>query len=181
MKGVGLGEAGRYNRLVNRTIHTPSTKGLGLLVFAASIALLFPPAAGRLLGQSKPTGILGTWTGTSTCVGDRPACKNETVVYRFVPIEGHPTQVRLLADKIIDGKRVPMGALVFDYHAETGEARSEFRVGRTHGIWSYTVAGDEIKGTLVILPEGSVGRDVKAHRVADDQVPAAPAIAEYDS
>lgn len=27
--------------------------------------------------------VVGTWTGESLCVGNRPACQNEVVVYRF--------------------------------------------------------------------------------------------------
>src|SRR5215831_20015363 len=41
--------------------------------------------------------VLGSWKGESICVGDRPACKNEVVVYRFrflhsiwrVPLPNH--------------------------------------------------------------------------------------------
>ena len=124
--------------------------------------------------------ILGTWTGTSTCVGKRQACKNETVVYRFIVLNGHPEQVRLLADKILEGKRVPMGALVFDVDQQSRTVRSEFRRGQTHGVWSYTVAGDAMTGALVLLPEGSKGREVKAHRAKEREVPEAPPLSDYD-
>ncbi len=130
--------------------------------------------------QSTVSAIVGTWAGTSTCVGGRPACKNEAVVYRFVPVDGHPNQVRLLADKVVDGKRVPMGALVFDRDEATGKLRCEFERGQTHGVWSYTVAGDSMKGTLVILPEGTVGRDVSVRRANNDDLPEAPPISDYD-
>jgi hypothetical protein len=138
------------------------------------------PASKPVLWQSKQIAISGTWTGTSTCVGNRPACKNETVVYRFVPVDSHPEQVRLLADKIIDGKRFPMYALVFEYEEQTGKLTSEFTRGNTHGIWSYSIAGESMTGALVVLPERSVARDVKARRVKDAEVPVAPAIHEYD-
>ena len=124
--------------------------------------------------------LAGTWTGTSTCVGDRPACKNETVVYRFVPLDGHPSQLRLLADKILDGKRVPMGALVFDVDERSRTLRSEFTVGQTHGVWSFAVTADSMTGTLVILPEESIGRDVKVHRVNESEVPPAPSPSDYE-
>lgn len=130
--------------------------------------------------QTTVNAIAGTWTGTSTCVGNRPACRNETVVYRFVLIDGNPHQVRLLADKVVDGRRVAMGALVFDVNETSGVLRSEFKRGQTHGVWSYTVAGDTMTGTLVILPEGTVGRDVKVRRVNDDSVPEAPPVSDYD-
>ncbi len=124
--------------------------------------------------------ILGTWTGTSTCVGNRPACKNETVVYRVVPVAGNPRQVRLLADKIIDGKRIPMGALVFDVDAASHTARGEFKIGQTHGLWLYTVADDTMTGTLQILPEGTKARDVHVRRTTDKDLPEAPPLSEYD-
>ncbi|HXH91975.1 MAG TPA: hypothetical protein VNN25_10380 [Thermoanaerobaculia bacterium] len=125
--------------------------------------------------------VVGTWTGTSTCVGNRPACKNETVVYRFVPLDGHPNQVRLYADKIIDGKRVPMGALVFEVDEHRGTLRGEFTRGQTQGEWSFAVIGKTMTGKLVILPERSVGRDVKARRPTGAEVPAAPPVSDYDN
>jgi len=150
------------------------------VALAGWLAATSVSASTGVTGQTTPTALAGTWTGTSTCIGNRPACKNETVVYRFVPVADHPEQVRLLADKIVDGKRVPMGALVFEYDTRTGELSSQFTRGNTHGIWSYTVAGETTTGKLVVLPERSIGRDVKVHRVADSEVPTAPALGEYD-
>lgn len=164
----------------NRKLPAAFVKSVHVLVLFPCLAAIVTPATLPLFGQATQSGIAGTWTGTSTCVGDRPACKNETVVYRFIPLEGLPAQVRLLADKIIDGKRVPMGALVFDYDGDTAKVRSEFTRGQTHAVWSYSVSENTMKGTLVILPDRSVVRDVIAHRVRDDQVPAAPAMSEYD-
>ena len=132
------------------------------------------------LPASGKSPLDGTWTGTSTCVGNRPACKNEVVVYRFVPIKDDPGRFRQLADKIIEGKRVPMAVLDCDFDERTGTVRSEFRVGNTHGVWTFTVKGDTMTGELIILPEGSRGRDVKAHRVKDTDVPPAPADKEYE-
>ena len=60
--------------------------------------------------------VLGTWRGTSTCT-DRvaaPACQDETVVYDFR--RGDKTgSVVAKADKIVNGKREPMGELEFAY------------------------------------------------------------------
>lgn len=134
-------------------------------------------------GPPRPSGlddIAGTWTGTSTCVGDRPACKDETVVYRFVPLDGRPGQVRLLADKIIDGKRVPMGALVCDVEEHDRTLRGEFSVGRTHGVWSFAVEGDSMTGKLVILPEGSMARRVVVRRASESDLPPAPPLSDYE-
>ena len=78
--------------------------------------------------------VVCTWTGESICVGNRPACKNEMVVYRFEPVVCKSTLVTLLADKIIKGKRVPMYKLDFQYD----EAKRTLSCGR----WEYRIAGD---------------------------------------
>ena len=152
------------------------------LIAAACCCLTFDAslAAGGPYQDSALGFIVGTWTGTSTCVGNRPACKNETVVYRFVPVDGHPEQVRLYADKILDGKRVPMGALVLEVDQQSRRLRGEFTRGQTHGEWSYAVQGDTLTGQLVILPDRAVGRDVKAHRAKETEVPPAPPSSDYE-
>src|SRR5436305_1657485 len=80
-----------------------------------------------------PPPVLGTWKGESICVGNRPACKNEVVVYRFEAVPGKAGIVLQLADKIIDGQRVPMGKLEFQYNEAKGELSGEFTRGQTHG------------------------------------------------
>lgn len=165
------------------------TRIRNLLVVAAGVMAI--ASTGSVRSYSSPVArephqtpaldfILGTWTGTSTCVGNRPACKDETVVYRFVALEGHPGQVRLLADKILRGKRVPMGALVFDVAPQSRTVRSEFTRGRTHGVWSFTVAESTMTGTLLVLPDSSSAREVKAHRADAPDVPKAPPLSDYD-
>ena len=127
-----------------------------------------------LPGRAAPP-VIGTWTGESICSGDRPACKNEVVVYRFEPIAGKPGLVTMLADKIIEGKREPMGKLDFQYDEAKGTLSCEFTRGQTHGLWQFQISGDTMEGTLVVLPDRAVGRRVKVRRVREDQVPAAPA------
>jgi len=117
--------------------------------------------------------VLGTWAGTSTCVGNRSACKDENVVYRFAPIDGRSSRVRLFADKVIEGKRVPMGAL--DFTTSKDRLSCEFKRGSAHGLWEFTVSGDSIVGTLVLLPGRDLARRVRVHRVAEGSVPPAPA------
>ena len=129
--------------------------------------------------RADVTRVLGTWAGDSICIGDRPACKNEHVIYRFVAVDGRPGIVRQLADKVIDGKRVPMGALEFEYNDADATLTSEFTRGQTHGVWAYKVSGDMMTGTLMILPDKSLGRRVTVRRVREDQVPKAPGLEEY--
>src|SRR5262249_19809216 len=90
--------SGRLRRGVRMT-RIVSCLALVLAVGATSVCSARPPD-----DRSGVAAILGTWTGSSICVGNRPACKNEEVVYRFLAVEGQPQLVRLLADKIIDGK-----------------------------------------------------------------------------
>lgn len=131
--------------------------------------------------EAKIAAYAGTWTGTSTCVAkNRPACKNEVIVYRFMPFPSAPWQTRLLADKIVEGKRLPMGAFIFQYDDKTGGIRAEFKVGNTHGVWEFLAQGDSLSGALIILPDGEKGRDVRAIRSDESKVPPAPALKEYD-
>ncbi|HET6349094.1 MAG TPA: hypothetical protein VFH88_08425, partial [Candidatus Krumholzibacteria bacterium] len=131
------------------------------VAWTALAALLLSAAVGYATGQLPPTEsrkpipgedevalFKGTWTGTSKCLGDHPACKDEIVVYRFVPFVGAPWQLRVLADKIIDGKRQPMGALMFLYDRPTHTMRCEFTRPNAHGIWSFAAQGDSLVGQL---------------------------------
>jgi hypothetical protein len=161
-------------------VSRPARFGWCAAAFAICCSLASQAATTSDAPSSPLDFVVGTWTGTSTCVGNRPACKNETIVYRFVPVEGHPTQVTLYADKIIDAKRLAMGALVLDVDAQHGTLRGTFTRRQTHGEWSFAVTGKTMTGNLVILPERSVGRDVKARRASETEVPAAPPLSDYD-
>jgi hypothetical protein len=153
------------------------------MVPAVVLATLFaaaPLAPGRAAAPARaaPPAAIGTWAGSSTCVGDRPACKNESVVYRIVSLgDGAATKVRLYGDKVLDGRRVPMGAL--DFVVNGARLSCEFTIGSTHGLWEFTVAGDTMEGTLVMLPERDLGRRVAVKRVAEDKVPPPPPVEDY--
>ena len=86
----------------------------------------------------------------------------------------------MFGDKVIEGKRVPMGMLVFDVDEPNRTLRSEFHAGQTHGVWSFTVVEDAMTGTLLILPDKSTARNVSVHRTNDSDVPPAPPLSEYD-
>lgn len=147
-------------------------RSLILGLFVASVA-----TSGRGQGLARPmsaAGVTGTWSGESVCVGNRVACKNETVVYRLEPVAGKSTVVSLFADKIIKGKRIPMYKLDFQYDETRHTLSSEFTQGHTHGTWEYKVTNDAMEGTGIVLPGNSVVRRVKLRRVKEDQMPAAP-------
>ena len=65
--------------------------------------------SGAIAGKQPAPSVIGTWKGDSTCRENRPACKNEVVVYRFEAVAGKPDVILWFADKIVDGKREPMG------------------------------------------------------------------------
>ena len=136
-------------------------------------ALSAPPPA-------EPT-VLGTWKGESVCVGNNPKCKNEIAVYRFEAIPGKVGIVLQLADKIVDGKRDPMGKLEYQYDKAKGELSCEFTVMQTHGLWQLKVTGNSMEGTLVLLPDRNVVRRVNLKKVSEDEVPPPPARESYDS
>jgi hypothetical protein len=106
--------------------------------------------------------IVGTWRGTSACV-DReaaPSCTDEQVIYEIVARPGQPGSVTVNADKVVDGKRVPMGPLDFNYEAESRSWTSELKTTRTQALWRLSVSGTTISGTLTLLPSKAVVRRV---------------------
>ncbi len=104
--------------------------------------------------------IVGTWRGTSACVDRQaaPACTDEKVVYDIVATPGQPDAVKVTADKLADGKRVPMGTLDFTYEAASRSWASEWETPRTHALWRLSVSGTTISGTLTLLPSKAVVR-----------------------
>jgi len=80
------------------------------------LGLLFVTAA---MSGRPADEILGTWRGSSVC-SDRaaaPSCNDEQMVYEISTIPGKPNMVKVQADRIVDGKRVPMGDLEFTQDA----------------------------------------------------------------
>ena len=159
----------------NRTTHSTL---LGLIVAAIALAAVVASPATVAQEKSKPS-IFGTWTGESICVGPFPACKNETVVYRFLPVDGKPDGAALYGDKIIDGVREPMGKLDVVFDAVKGTATAEFTVRTTHGVFEFTFDDSRMTGSLFILPERTKGRAIKVHRVSESDVPPAPPLDQY--
>ncbi len=131
-----------------------------------ALAALAALAAAGALAAAEPGRILGTWKGTSTCVGnpDYPACRDEVVVYEVREAAAGGNAVTLSAFKIVDGEKALMGEMDFAYDAKQGAWLSELRTPRVHGLWAFVVRGDEITGTLVDLPSKHLVRNVAARR-----------------
>ena len=152
----------------------------GLIIAAFLVACSSSGKAQATARQMSASDVVGTWMGESICAGNRPACKNEVVVYRFEPVAGKSTVITLLADKIIKRKRVPMYKLDFQYDEPRRTLSCEFAKGHTRGTWQYKIFGDTIEGTGTVSAANSVARRVKVKRVREDQVPAAPDHQSYE-
>ncbi len=106
--------------------------------------------------------IVGTWRGTSICSDKKaaPSCNDEQVIYDVVVNKAKPDAVIVKADKVVNGKRDPMGDLDFTYDAKSGSWTAEFENPRTHNIFRLIVKGDVIAGTLTMLPSNAVVRKI---------------------
>lgn len=110
--------------------------------------------------------IVGTWRGTSACVDRQaaPACTDEEVIYEIVARPGQPDSVTLNADKVVDGKRVPMGPLDFTHEATSRSWTSELNTPRMRAVWRLSVSGTTLSGTLTLLPSKAVVRRVELRK-----------------
>ena len=121
-----------------------------VLVIAAVSQLMF--AQGKLV-------IAGIWRGQSSCEQKQSACREETVVYRFSPLQDKPGSFSVSADKVVDGKAVNMGTLEFRYVEDQHALVCEY----AQGVWRLSVDGEKIEGTLT-RPDGSLFRRVALHK-----------------
>ena len=113
---------------------------------------------------SNASQLTGTWRGTSTCT-DRvaaPACKDETVVYEFSA--GSRGSVHWKADKIVAGKREPMGELDLTYDAAEACWKAEFSGPSVKTVWRLVASGDQLTGSGRLVPGNQVVRRIEVRR-----------------
>lgn len=113
----------------------------------------------------KPSELMGTWRGTSTCT-DRvaaPACRDEVVVYDFIP-GAKPGTVTWKADKVVDGKRQPMGEMDVAYDAGEKCWIAEFKSATVHSVWCLVVDGTHLTGTGRLLPGKETIRKIQVRK-----------------
>jgi hypothetical protein len=128
------------------------------------------PAFGMssLAAQSAvgPVGaILGSWRGSSICVDPArdTACRDEQVIYHVDSAVGPSGPVRMVADKVVNGSRQPMGGFQLSYDPATHVWSADLRM-RVHARWSFEPNGDQMVGTLTDLPSGRLIRRVAVRR-----------------
>ena len=135
------------------------------ILLVACAALAFPWALHAAQADHPPSELIGTWSGTSVCTDGvaAPACKDETVVYDFTAGATVDT-VHWKADKIVEGKRLPMGEFDLLYSDRDACWRAEFTNPRVHMVWCVTVDGAALNGTATLLPGEQVVRKIQARR-----------------
>ena len=113
----------------------------------------------------KSSELVGTWRGTSTCT-DRvaaPACRDEVVVYDFTP-GAKPGTVTWKADKVVDGKREPMGEMDLAYDTREKCWIAEFKCPRVYSVWCLVVDGTRLTDTGRQLPGKETIRKIEVKK-----------------
>lgn len=117
----------------------------------------------------QPSPIIGDWTGESICVGEVGACHDEQVVYHLSVSKSDARKFTLAADKIVNGKPDPMGEIDFSYDAANHILTGEFQNSRNHLLIQYTVKGNMMWGTMMLLPERRVVRQIRVTKSDSNQ------------
>jgi hypothetical protein len=85
----------------------------------------------------------GTWRGQSICVSKNSGCHDEEVIYRITR-EKDSNKYNVDADRIVDGKAINMGPLVFSFDPTTATLSNE--TGKNQ--WTFTLQENRMDGTL---------------------------------
>ena len=85
-------------------------------------------------------------------------------MYEIVATPGKPNAVTVNADKVVDGKRVPMGALDFTLDADGGGWTTEISTPRVHAIMRLAVSGTRMHGSMTLLPSKAVVRKMELQK-----------------
>jgi hypothetical protein len=127
--------------------------------------LLAPPVVAR--GQTAA--IVGDWAGESICVGEVGACHDEQVVYHVSMDPAEATKVKIAADKIVNGKPEWMGDIFLKYDPSKLTLTGEMQNPRYQMLWEFTVKANMMWGTLSLLPEKRVVRQIRVIKTETNQ------------
>jgi hypothetical protein len=118
-----------------------------LLLVAAFLAVRAAPVhAQQPAAPADSATPAGIWRGTSLCTPGHPTCHDETVVYRIAPKDG---RFEINASKIVAGQEEFMGTITCDFTAASGLLNCP----TNYGLWSFTVRGEDMQGTLQVGSE----------------------------
>jgi hypothetical protein len=131
---------------------------------AAALIVLLSRGA---LAQGTRDGLAGTSRGTSLCLNRQalPACSDEQVVYDIAAPPGRPDAIIVKADKIVDGRRVPMGELVFRSDAAAGRWVTEIETPNVHALWYLSLHDGVLSGGMTLLPSSTLVRAIELRRI----------------
>jgi hypothetical protein len=130
---------------------------------ASAIIVLFL-SIGFIVAESQTVSLAGDWIGESICFGDNPSCHDEKVVYHISVDPSDSTKVKIAADKIVNGKPEFMGDIFVKYDAAKQTLTGDLQSPRYRGVWEFTITGNTIEGSLVILPDKKIGRRIRVTR-----------------
>jgi hypothetical protein len=133
-------------------------------VIVSALSVVVGSHASTIVVTDAGADLVGNWTGDSICVGNRPACHDEQVIYRIEKAPDASGHVTVTADKVVNGKPELMGVLDFKYDSEKKTLICDFTRGNTHGLWELTVKGNTMTGTLVVLPDKTLVRRVNVKK-----------------
>src|ERR1700730_14631993 len=138
-------------------------RGIVLILIFGAVSVI-PSSTTAIAITDEGSSLVGNWTGDSICVGNRPACHDEQVIYRISKAPDSSGNVTITADKIVNGKPELMGVLDFKYDSEKQTLVCDFTRGNTHGLWELTVDGNTMEGTLMVLPDKTLVRRIKVKK-----------------
>lgn len=116
-------------------------------------------AATATISNGSTDQLVGTWQGRSLCVTAKPACTDETVVYRIRRSRPHEDAFAIQADKIVAGQEESMGDLACRF-----EPVRQLLVCPMHGAgWRFRWDGSSLVGVLMDS-DGSLFRVIQVQR-----------------
>ena len=123
------------------------------------------PSVSAQSASGPANAILGTWRGSSICVDPAhdTACRDEEVIYQVDSAASPNGPVRMLADKVVNGARQPMGGFRLSYDSVQRAWSVELQT-RIQVRWSFAPKGEQMSGTLTEVPSGRLIRRVAARR-----------------
>ena len=132
------------------------------------VAFIFLAAIARGVANGQGSSLAGDWSGESICVGEVGACKDEQVVYHISVNPSDATKVKIGADKIVNGKPDFMGDIDLKFDARNNILTGELN-GRYRGVWEFTVKGNMMWGTLSLIPEKRIVRQIRVTKTESNQ------------
>ena len=83
------------------------------------------------------------------------------MVYHISVDPADAARIKIAADKIVDGQPDFMGDMLLKYDAAKNTLVGNLETPRVHGIWEFTIKGNMMWGTLTVLPDKTIARQIR--------------------